>query len=160
MQVIFLFLLTKKIISDIIPTNYVLSVCGNDWEGIIDAKDIKGTNIPNKELGKVYSKCDILLNDHWDDMRENGIISNRIFDALAVGAFIISDDIPEIHELFGDNVVTYHGREDLKEKIDDYLKHEEERDAKAKAGQKIALNGHTFRDRVAVMAKVIREMPL
>ena len=37
---------------------------------------------------------------------------------------------------------------------------EEERDAKAKAGQKIALNGHTFRDRVAVMVKVIREMPL
>ena len=24
----------------------------------------------------------------------------------------------------------------------------------------IALNGHTFRDRVAVMVKVIREMPL
>ena len=106
------------------------------------------------------SDAKILLNDHWDDMRENGIISNRIFDALAVGAFIISDDIPEIHELFGDNVVTYHGREDLKEKIDYYLKHEEERDAKAKAGQKIALNGHTFRDRVAVMVKVIREMPL
>lgn len=150
----------RPILKDLIPTEHKLTVYGRHWEKFPVQDYVVSDYMDNSKVGQAYHDAKILLNDHWDDMRENGIISNRIFDALAVGAFIISDDIPEIHELFGDNVVTYHGREDLKEKIDYYLKHEEERDAKAKAGQKIALNGHTFRDRVAVMAKVIREMPL
>lgn len=150
----------RPILKDLIPTEHKLTVYGRHWENFQVQDYVVSDYMDNSKVGQAYHDAKILLNDHWDDMRENGIISNRIFDALAVGAFIISDDIPEIHELFGDNVVTYHGREDLKEKIDYYLKHEEERDAKAKAGQKIALNGHTFRDRVAVMVKVIREMPL
>lgn len=150
----------RPILKDLIPTEHKLTVYGRHWEKFPVQDYVVSDYMDNSKVGQAYHDAKILLNDHWDDMRENGIISNRIFDALAVGAFIISDDIPEIHELFGDNVVTYHGREDLKEKIDYYLEHEEERDAKAKAGQKIALNGHTFRDRVAVMAKVIREMPL
>lgn len=150
----------RPILKDLIPTEHKLTVYGRHWENFPVQDYVVSDYMDNSKVGQAYHDAKILLNDHWDDMRENGIISNRIFDALAVGAFIISDDIPEIHELFGDNVVTYHGREDLKEKIDYYLKHEEERDAKAKAGQKIALNGHTFRDRVAVMVKVIREMPL
>jgi hypothetical protein len=150
----------RPILKDLIPTEHKLTVYGRHWEKFPVQDYVVSDYMDNSKVGQAYHDAKILLNDHWDDMRENGIISNRIFDALAVGAFIISDDIPEIHELFGDNVVTYHGREDLKEKIDYYLKHEEERDAKAKAGQKIALNGHTFRDRVAVMVKVIREMPL
>lgn len=150
----------RPILKDLIPTEHKLTVYGRHWEKFPVQDYVVSDYMDNSKVGQACHDAKILLNDHWDDMRENGIISNRIFDALAVGAFIISDDIPEIHELFGDNVVTYHGREDLKEKIDYYLKHEEERDAKAKAGQKIALNGHTFRDRVAVMVKVIREMPL
>lgn len=150
----------RPILKDLIPTEHKLTVYGRHWEKFPVQDYVVSDYMDNSKVGQAYHDAKILLNDHWDDMRENGIISNRIFDALAVGAFIISDDIPEIHELFGDNVVTYHGREDLKEKIDYYLKHEEERDAKAKAGQKIALNGHTFRDRIAVMVKVIREMLL
>ncbi len=150
----------RPILKDLIPTEHKLTVYGRHWEKFPVQDYVVSDYMDNSKVGQAYHDAKILLNDHWDDMRENGIISNRIFDALAAGAFIISDDIPEIHELFGDNVVTYHGREDLKEKIDYYLEHEEERDAKAKAGQKIVLNGHTFRDRVAVMAKVIREMPL
>ncbi len=91
----------------------------------------------NDKVGQAYHDAKILLNDHWDDMREYGIISNRIFDALAVGAFVISDDIPEITTLFEGNVVTYQTKEDLKEKIDYYLEHTEERDRMAKRGQEI-----------------------
>ncbi len=43
------------------------------------------------ELARYYSSASIVLNDHWDDMRDEGFISNRIYDALACGAFVISD---------------------------------------------------------------------
>jgi spore maturation protein CgeB len=83
----------RKIIKDLIPTDKDLAVYGTNWEKFIDKRYIKGQHIPHTELRKAYSSCKILLNDHWDDMREKGFISNRIFDGLASGALIISDQV-------------------------------------------------------------------
>ncbi|WP_455645354.1 glycosyltransferase family protein [Methanosphaera sp.] len=106
----------RKILKDLLPTDYDLAVYGADWENIIDTSYIKGEHIHNKELHKAYSSCDILLNDHWDDMREKGFISNRIFDAIACGACIISDDI-DIDGLFDNQVKTYKTPQELDELI-------------------------------------------
>jgi spore maturation protein CgeB len=43
----------------------------------------------------------VVLNDHWDDMREQGFYSNRLFDAAACGARIVSDHLDGLEELFG-----------------------------------------------------------
>lgn len=95
-------------------------------------------------LDRLITDAKILLNDHWDDMKDNGIISNRIFDALAAGAFIISDDMPQLHKYFEGCLVTYRDREDLKNKIDYYLTHEDERKEIVGKGKKIVLRNHTF----------------
>ena len=42
-------------------------------------------------LNRYYSSAKIVLNDHWPDMRAHGFLSNRLYDALACGAFVISD---------------------------------------------------------------------
>ena len=63
---------------------------------LVDPRFVKGEGIPNAELRRYYSAADIVLNDHWDDMRTEGFISNRIYDALACGAFVISDHIEGI----------------------------------------------------------------
>ena len=42
-----------------------------------------------------------MLADHWDDMREHGFISNRIYDALACGAVVVSDDVAGLDGRFG-----------------------------------------------------------
>ena len=91
-------------------------------------------------------------------MREYGIISNRIFDALAAGAFIISDDVKGLEEILQDTVVTYKNREDLNRKIDYYLKHPKEREEKAKKGQKIVLEKHTFANRVEQLIAVMETL--
>ena len=147
----------RKIIRDMIPTNYDLSVFGKDWEEIIDAKYIKGTNIPNKELGKVYSECDILLNDHWDDMKEKGFLSNRLFDGLAAGAFIISDDVKGLSNELKECIVTYRDRDDLHEKVKYYMEHPIERHKIAQKGQSLVRNQHTFEKRVDEIVRFIKE---
>ncbi|WP_300427838.1 glycosyltransferase [Methanobacterium sp.] len=103
----------RKILKDLLPTDQDLAVYGTNWEGIIPDKYIKGQHIPNKELRKAYSSCKILLCDHWDDMRDKGFLSNRLFDASACGAFIISDKVRNIEDVFGDNVVTYEDSAEL-----------------------------------------------
>ncbi|MCD7781380.1 MAG: glycosyltransferase [Methanosphaera sp.] len=107
----------RKILYDLLPTEYDLDVYGNNWEDILDTEYIKGNYIPNDELYKAYSSADILLNDHWDDMRTKGFISNRIFDGIACGTVIMTDHVAGIEDVFGDAVVVYDKPEELNSKI-------------------------------------------
>ena len=81
-----------------------LSVYGSDWEGLIPQHLIKGRFIANDQLGASYASAALVLNDHWDDMRREGFLSNRLFDAVASGARVISDDVDGLHGLFGSSV--------------------------------------------------------
>ena len=150
----------RDIIKDILKTGHDVSVYGRDWEQFIDEKYIKATFIPNEEVHKYYSSCKILLNDHWKEMRDEDFPSNRLFDALACGTFIISDKIPSANTLFEGSIVTYDGVDDLKEKIDYYLAHEDERVKIAEKGKRIVLENHTFDDRVCEILDALKELNL
>ena len=138
----------RDIVKDVLKTNHDVSIYGMGWEKFIDEKFIKGQFIENNELHKYYSSCKILLNDHWEDMRDMDFPSNRLFDALACGAFVISDKIPSAETLFEGNIVTYDDADDLKNKIEYYLSNEHERKEKAQKGNEIVLKNHTFDNRV------------
>lgn len=145
----------RKIIKDVSQTNHDFSVYGFGWDAYLDEKHIKGDFIPNNILNQAYSSCKILLNDHWDDMLKNDFPSNRLFDALACGTFVISDNIGSAGELFEGSVVTYDSVEDLDEKIEYYLKNESERQKLARKGQEIVLQKHTFDNRVDEILKAL-----
>ncbi len=147
----------RRIIKDVLPTDKDLAVYGYNWDRCISRKYIKATHIPNKKLSGLYSSCKILLNDHWDDMREKGFLSNRLFDGFASGAFIISDNIEGSKEVFGNALVTYNSREELKSLIEEYLNDENLRKEKAKRGYEIVINNHTFEKRIDRIIRVIQE---
>lgn len=151
----------RKILRDVLPTDHELHVYGRHWEKFPEVQSHVISNyIANDKVAAVYHNARILLNDHWDDMREYGIISNRIFDAMCAGAFVISDDVPGLTEAFGGCLVTYTDRKDLCDKIDYYLTHEFERKRIARAGRKLVLNKHTFDDRAQRISEVIQTFAL
>lgn len=84
-----------------------LSVFGTRWAQFIEQGYIKGENIPNRDLASYYASARVVLNDHWDDMRELGFMSNRLFDVAACGVPLVSDAIVGMHDLFGAGVLTY-----------------------------------------------------
>lgn len=88
----------RPIVRDAIATGIDVNVYGGGWEGLIDKKYIKGAFIPNNRLTYAYSSASVVLNDHWDDMREWGFISNRIFDVLATGTPVVSDGVYGVSE--------------------------------------------------------------
>jgi len=137
----------RKILKDLLPTEHELSVYGADWGGIIDKKYIKGEHISNKELHQAYSSCKILLNDHWEDMREKGFISNRIFDGIACGACILSDSVEGLDELFPNRVYTYSDKNELSSLIEDIINNPQK--------SAVGIKGHTYKDRVNQFIKVI-----
>lgn len=149
----------RQVIQDALTLNYRLTIFGRHWDEFPEAqKCVEGAYMPNEQVGQAYHDAKIVLNDHWDDMRETGIVSNRLFDALAADAFVISDDMPEIEELFDGTVVTYKDRGDLEEKVDYYMKHPDEAEALARRGQRLVLEKHTFANRMDTLVEKLESM--
>ncbi|WP_274654033.1 glycosyltransferase family protein [Paenibacillus humicola] len=108
----------REIIRDILPPPKSLTVYGGGWKGLIPDQYIKNEYFPNEKLRILYSSCNILLNDHWEDMKSYGFINNRIFDAYACKSIVISDSHSELEKLFP-HALTYNSRKGLLELIQD-----------------------------------------
>ena len=146
--------LFRKILKDLLPTKYDLAIYGEHPIAEIPEKTLLGDYLPNEELYKYYGSADILLNDHWDDMKEKGFISNRIYDGLASGAFIISDKVEYMDDL-ENYIVTYESADELKKCVEYYLSHPEERDKIASQGPAFIENDYTFAKRAEIIMQTI-----
>ena len=150
-------LVRRQIIDDLLPSEFDLHVWGSDWEGIIPGRYIKGRYFPYENARKLYSNACIVLNDHWEDMRNHGFINNRIFDALACRAFVLSDRCEDLDNLLPGGVITYHGKRDLHEKIRHFLSHESERKKTASHGYKMVSEQHSVSSGVDNLLYIIHK---
>lgn len=126
-----------------LKNNLPLSIYGANWTHLIDNNIIKGKYLDNTNLYKYYSNADIVLNDHMQTMKDNGSISNRIYDVTACKGFIISDYMPEIEKIYGDAIPMYKNEEEFVRLINYYLEHPNERRAKAEKAYKITIAKYT-----------------
>ena len=145
----------RPIMRDLLPTDHDLAIYGGDWDGLIDTSLVVAEHVPNDELRKVYSSASIVLNDHWDDMRERGFISNRIYDALACGAVVVSDDVAGL-DAFEGSVVVYRDATDLRAVLDRLLSDPEALQTRSQAAAALVRDAHTFADRVDVLEREVQ----
>jgi GT2 family glycosyltransferase/spore maturation protein CgeB len=145
----------RRIVDDLAGTTRDFAVYGANWtRNLIDPRYVRGEHVANEELHRFYSSADIVLNDHWDDMRQAGFLSNRLYDALACGAFVISDDVPGIGAEFDRAVVTYRSTEHLHDLVERYLAEPQERRRLADIGRSAVLQRHTFAHRVGRILEI------
>ncbi len=137
----------RKIIHDLLPIPYNLKIWGKGWKEILPEKYYGGEYINYLRLNDLYSSSLITLNDHHQDMAEEGFVSVKIFDILASGGFCLSDKNPGIEKIFGDAVPQYESPEHLKKLTDFYINNPEKRLELMERGKKIALS-HTWNNRV------------
>lgn len=102
----------RPIVNDARACKAPLMVFGHGWGTTLTASELIDSHLPNEVLPYFYQAALIVLADHEESMRSNGFISNRIFDAAAVGARVICDypsgDPYQLEDLFGANVRPYH----------------------------------------------------
>jgi spore maturation protein CgeB len=103
----------RPIVRDAVEQGLPLSIYGKDWRQFVRPRFVKGDYLPNAELGAAYRSAGVVLNDHWSEMREQGFVSNRLFDAVASGARVVSDEVDGLADLFGDSVQVWRTPEDL-----------------------------------------------
>jgi hypothetical protein len=112
-------LVYRPIVRDAIAVGANLTVFGDEWDSFIAPHYVRARFIPNEALPDAYRSARLVLNDHWEDMRSDGFLSNRLFDAAATGACVITDDIGVHAELFHGLVRSYRDTDELARLIDD-----------------------------------------
>lgn len=105
----------RPIVRDSIAAGADLEVYGDLWGQFIDERHIKSEYLDNAAAPGAYRGARIVLNDHWDDMAQHGFVSNRLFDAVAAGAAVVSDQITGgFPAEFGGSVRTYSSVDELR----------------------------------------------
>ena len=151
----------RKIVKDAIEADIDIEVYGSRWDSLIPKRFIGGTHLENSSLRQHYSSAKVLLNDHWQSMLDNGFISNRLFDAAACGATVVTDQIDGIDEIFLNTLYSYDGStKGLKNTIERAIG---EKTSKADARLKLAehiRDNHSFRARAQEIHTLIHSRSL
>jgi GT2 family glycosyltransferase len=146
----------RHLLDDLLPTPHALAVYGKGWRpNLLDPAYVAAEHVPNDVLAGYYANADIVLNDHWADMQREGFLSNRLFDASAAGAFVITDEIEGLAEAFDGGVVAYRDRDELARLLDHYLANPAERRALTERARAATVARHTFDLRAQVIAETL-----
>ncbi len=103
----------RTIVRDAVEAGLDPAIYGGGWAQFGVEAHVRADYLPNEELGRAYASAGVVLNDHWADMAEQGFVSNRLFDAVACGARVVSDAVEGVEELFGGAVQVYRDQADL-----------------------------------------------
>ena len=108
---------------------------GEGWQHIAPA-ELEARWVDHGALAELYASTDVLLVDHWQDMREHGFISNRVFDALAAGCAVVCDRVAGLDEQFPGEVETFATPGELRDAVERFRQlGDDARGAPARAGR-------------------------
>jgi GT2 family glycosyltransferase len=127
------------------------AVYGSGWARFVPLELVRGEYFPNEELPALYASVGAVLNDHWDDMRHDGFISNRVFDVLAAGGRLVSDEVAGLDTLFGPAVQVFRSQSDVARLFSgDWRARFPDREARLRTAELVRTR-HTFDQRASTL---------
>ncbi len=105
----------RPVVAAALESEIDLTVIGFGWDEWLPTAHarVESTGIDNDQLPARYAAAGVVLNDHHAAMRADGFVSNRVFDVLAVGGRLLSDDVPGLAEVVGLELPTWRTPSDL-----------------------------------------------
>ena len=96
----------RRLVFDAIEAGFEPQIWGPGWKGAIPDRLWRGERVDHDKLADIYANARVVLNSHMPQMARLGFMSNRSYDALASGAFVVSDrvagfaapDLPELRQ--------------------------------------------------------------
>ena len=114
--------------------------------------------IPQEQVPVLYSSAKINLNCTAQDCVDWDVITLRTLEVLACNGFLISDRVPAAERLLGDYVVFTDGHADLRRKIDQYLRDDPARRARAEAGGNFVREKFSIQSTAQNLLKYVKEL--
>lgn len=108
------------------------------------------------DMYRLLAESRIVVNRHID-VAEGHANNMRLYEATGAGALLVTEAADNLDELFepGREVVTYEGADDLVERIEHHLRHDDERRAIAAAGRRRTLAEHTYSRRAERLVELL-----
>lgn len=108
----------------------------------------------------ILASSRITLTGHIEEVAGKYANNMTLYEATGCGALLMTDVKENLGDIFevGKEVVAYSSPEDLSRKISYYLKHEEERQKIALAGQKRTLRDHTYQNRMVELKDILEKI--
>lgn len=131
---------------------------GKNWHDFPEGRLVRAEYIPNRELPRAYRSAGVVVADHHGSMRRNGFVANRLFDVLASGGVVLSDDVAGIDEVFGDIVPTYGDAAELEARVRWLLDDDDARRRVAREGRRVVVEGHTLDHRARSILRWVDEL--
>ena len=103
----------RKVVADCLAVGRPVSVWGARWSQFVPQDMVVADFVDNDKLVDIYQSARIVLNDHFEDMAAWGFANNRLYDAVASGARVISDNVDGIADIFMGAVQTYGSHDEL-----------------------------------------------
>ena len=110
------------------------------------------------DMYRVLARARIVVNRHIE--AAEGFANNmRLYESTGMGALLLTEAAPNLDTLFepGREVATYASEDELAERIEHLLDHEDERAAIARAGHERTLTEHTYERRIGELAAILEE---
>lgn len=134
----------RRAVADALAAGLRPAIHGQGWTSWVDPSLVVSDHVDATDLPDVYASAGVILNDHWDTMRAWGFVSNRLLDVAASGTPVLSDDLPEIDQLFGDLVGTWTSPDELRALVDAVEADPASAVRRAAALRAIVTRDHTF----------------
>ena len=135
-----------------------LGVWGPYWQKLPQGSPLKRKAVDVKmnydQWVKIYNASKIIIVIHYQDSQiPCHQASPKLFEAMACGCFVLTDRQKDVENLFKDkeHVVFFDNAADLKQKVQYYLNHAEERERIAQNGYREVLAHHKYQDRIQEM---------
>lgn len=149
----------RQVFFDLDPDNipYEFALFGSNWENIQKFKRYLRGHVPYPEMPAVYRSTKLVIDDANHTVKGWGSVNSRVFDALAAGALVVTNDTQASYELFEGLLPCYSNKEDLRNILFNYLENDALRsDLAASLRQKILLL-HTYEQRARQVHEYVRE---
>jgi spore maturation protein CgeB len=147
--------------------DYNFKIWGTDWRQSLALREFvqnDGAPFTTDEMVRIINASKISLNLHSSAQHEGidptgDFVNPRLFEVASCGGFQLVDEREEVHGFFepDSEIVTFKDLRDLRNKIDYYLSHDDERAAIAERAQRRAHKEHTYQHRMAQMFEFILE---
>lgn len=132
-------------------------VFGEGWEEVPRLVRYARGHLPYDQLPQVYSSARLLLDDTERSRLSHGALGSRVFDALATGTLVVTNDEAGVRELFDEDFPTYGTRGELRESLDLLLGDEARRAGLAGRYREVVLREHTYERRAEQLTELLRE---
>ena len=136
-------------------TDCDMGIWGPGWEktGTTSCGNsvINNAMLSYSEVIKIFSAAKIVIVIHYQDESTPCYqASPKVYEALACKSFLLVDRQQDVFKLFedGTHLVGFDGYEDLREKINYYIKHPGEREKIAEQGYMEVMKMHTYKHRI------------